>query len=386
MIACSSRVAEAHRILLIHTTDPAAPPGGRAMLSRLNARLLDDLFGDRLRTFRLPVRAGRWRGAIRGVVRGHVDGIDDASLGEIGERIETERIDTVFLDGSNLGAVAAAIKATRPDVRVITFLHNVEARFFWGAVLARRSVRSLAILVANAIAERKAVRASDVLVVLSERDSAGLGRLYGRRADAVAPMVLDDGPAISARSLPPASATRQRYVLFVGGSFYANIAGIDWFVRTVAPRIGVHVIVVGRGMDMLADRFAGNGAVTLVGDVDDLAPWYAGAMLVIAPIFDGSGMKTKVAEALMFGKHVAGTPEAFSGYAQDVIAANACCRDADAFVAALALAGASPPPAFDPAMRALYDRDHSPAAARARLARLFAADPQGPSQSGPVSA
>ena len=348
------------------------------MLSRLNARLLDDLFGDRLIAFRLPVRSGTLRGAIRG----YVDGIDNASLGEILERIETERIDTVFLDGSNLGAAAAAIQATRPDVRVITFLHNVEARFFWGAFRSRRSLRSLAILVANAIAERKAVRASDVLVVLSERDSAGLGRLYGRRADVVAPMVLDDRPAIS----PPAPAIGKRYMLFVGGSFYANIAGIDWFVRTVAPRIGVHVIVVGRGMEVLAERFAGNDAVTLVGDVDDLAPWYASAMLVIAPIFDGSGMKTKVAEALMFGKHIVGTPEAFSGYAQDVIAANACCSDADAFVAALALAGASPPPAFDPAMRALYDRDHSPAAARARLARLFAADPQDLSASGPVSA
>lgn len=378
MIACSSRVADAPRILLIHTTDPAAPPGGRAMLSRLNARLLGDLFGDRLIAFRLPVRSGTLRGAIRG----YVDGIDDASLGEIVERIDADQIDTVVLDGSNLGAAAAAIKATRPDVRVITFLHNVEARFFWGAFRARRSLRSLAILMANAIAERKAVRDSDVLVVLSERDSAGLRRLYGRSADAVAPMVLDDRPAIS----PPASAIGKRYVLFVGGSFYANIAGIDWFVRIVAPRIGVHVIVVGRGMDVLADRFAGNGAVTLVGDVDDLAPWYAGALLVIAPIFDGSGMKTKVAEALMFGKHIVGTPEAFSGYAQDVIAANACCSDADAFVAALALAGASPPPAFDPAMRALYDRDHSPAAARARLARLFATEPQDLSASGPVAA
>ena len=55
-----------------------------------------------------------------------------------------------------------------------------------------------------------------------------------------------------------------------------------------------------------------------------LAPHLAaGAALVIAPIFDGSGMKTKVAEALMHGKHVVGTPEAFSGYAADIVAAAA---------------------------------------------------------------
>jgi glycosyltransferase involved in cell wall biosynthesis len=336
------------------------------------------LFGDDLIDCRLPVRPGTPRGAIRG----HVDGIDDASLGNILGQVRTARIDTVFLDGSNLGAAAAAIKSARPDVQVVTFFHNVEARFFWGSFQARRSVRSIAVLVANYIAERKAVRASDVLVVLSERDSAGLRRLYGRGADVVAPMVLADKRAISS---PPASANGKRYVLFVGGSFYANIAGIDWFVRDVASRTGLHTMVVGRGMDLLAERFAGNDAVTLVGAVDDLAPWYAGAMLVIAPIFDGSGMKTKVAEALMFGKHVVGTPEAFSGYAPDVIATNWCCATADAFVATLALAAASPPPPFDTAMRALYERDHSPAAARARLARLFATGSQGVVQPGSAS-
>ena len=373
MIACSSRVADARRVLLIHATDPAAPPGGRAMLSRINARLLRELLGDDLVDFRLPVRPGTPRGAIRG----HVDGIDDSSLGDILDQVRTARIDTVFFDGSNLGAAASAIKTARPDVRVITFFHNVEARFFWGSLRARRSVRSIAVLIANYIAERKAVRASDVLVVLSDRDSAGLHRLYGRAADVIAPIVLDDTHPVSVPpvdDLPVSSGTR--YMLFVGGSFYANIAGIDWFVREVAPRTALHVMVVGRGMEILAERFAGNAAVTLVGGVDDLSKFYADAALVIAPIFDGSGMKTKVAEALMHGKRVAGTPEAFSGYAEDVVAANWCCGDADAVVAVIDAITATPLPPYAGALRAMYERDHSPAAARARLACTLGVAPQ----------
>lgn len=349
------------RVLLLSPVDPSGPTGGREMLSRTNLALLGELLGDRLSM----IRPARTVSGYRDAWRGYVDGVDAAFIAELLATITARGITQMFVDGSNFGAAVAAVKRAAPHVRIVTFFHNVEARFFLGSLRIRRNLKALGVLGANYVAERKAVRASDVLVCLSERDSAGLRRLYGRGADAIAPMVLQDRGAQGPIAAPPPA---RRYVLFVGGGFYANIAGIRWFARTVAPRIDMDVMVVGRGMDELANEFAAIPGVTLVGPVDDLAPWYAGAALVIAPIFDGSGMKTKVAEALMFGKHVAGTAEAFSGYAPDVVAANALCADADAFVATL---GRTAWPAWDPAMRALYERDHSPHAARARLADIL---------------
>lgn len=334
------------------------------MLSRTNLGLLQTLLGDRL----IHVRPDRQRSSYRDAWRGYVDGIDAAFIADLLATIVRHRISQLFIDGSNFGAVAAAVKRQAPQVRIITFFHNVEARFFWGAVRTRRTAKAVAVLAANYIAERQAVHASDVLVCLSTRDSAGLHRLYGRAADAIAPMVLAD---VAPRGSDGHGLSRAPYALFVGGGFYANIAGIQWFDREVAPHIPLPVQVVGRGMDELKEPFAASTTTTLVGAVDDLAPWYAGATIVIAPIFDGSGMKTKVAEALMFGKHVIGTPEAFSGYATDVVAANRCCETADAFIAAIGSALTDPPPAFDPAMRSLYERDHSPDAAGARLARIL---------------
>ena len=349
------------RVLLLSPVDPHGPPGGREMLSRTNLVLLGELLGDGLRL----IRPTRTVSGYRDAWRGYVDGVDAAFIAELLARIAADGITQLFVDGSNFGAAVAAVKRACPHVRIVTFFHNVEARFFWGSLRLRRNLKALGVLAANYVAERKAVRASDVLVCLSERDSAGLRRLYGRGADAIAPIVLQDMAASGPVAIPLAT---QGYLLFVGGGFYANIAGIRWFARAVAPRLDRDVMVVGRGMDELADAFAAIPNVTLVGAVDDLAPWYAGAALVIAPIFDGSGMKTKVAEALMFGKHVAGTTEAFSGYAPDVVAANLPCADADAFVAGV---GRANYPAWDPAMRALYERDHSPDAARARLAAVL---------------
>jgi len=352
-------------MLLVSVTDPAAPPGGRELLYRLNRAVLEDLFGPDFRLFR---PSGAQASSIGAALKGHIDGIDSASSAELCAAIAAEQVTRVFLDGSNFGMAAKAIKRRFPHVRIFTFFHNVEARFFLGAFKVRRSPRGLAVLLANYIAERAAVSWSDVRICLSARDSAGLKRLYGRSADAIAPMVLIDQRPSEPSPVPPPAG--EPFTLFVGGAFYANIEGMRWFAREVAPRIALRTVVVGRGMDVLAGELAGT-SVDLVGAVDDLAPWYLGAQFVIAPIFDGSGMKTKVAEALMFGKRVVGTPEAFSGYEPAVADSGWVCSDADAFVAAIKEAQARDLPVFDPAMRSLYQQFYSFDAARSRMAAIL---------------
>lgn len=352
------------RVLFLTANCDNVSIGGREMLGETNFGLLRELLGERLVRVRPPHRSsGYWN-----AWRGYIDGIDDPFIDQILSIIATERITQMFVDGSNFGAAIAAVKRAAPHVRISTFFHNVEARFFWGAVRANKSIRSVAVMAANYIAERKAVCSSDVLICLSARDSTGLSHLYGRGADHIAPIVVADESTPT--TVAPESIGTQ-YILFVGGAFYANIAGIRWFAREVAPRIKLAVKIVGRGMKELEDEFRDVRNITLVGAVESLAPWYAGAALIVAPIFDGSGMKTKVAEALMYGKHVAGSPEAFSGYAADIVAANVFCADADSFVAAIDAVQYSPLPAFDPLMRRFYERDHSPAAARKRLAGIL---------------
>jgi glycosyltransferase involved in cell wall biosynthesis len=164
---------------------------------------------------------------------------------------------------------------------------------------------------------------------------------------------------------------KERFALFVGGTFYANRAGIAWFVQHVVPRIGIKVCIVGRGFEALRHELEREGKVEVVGAVDHLADWYRDAQYVIAPIFDGSGMKTKVAEALMYGKKVIGTPEAFSGYEGLAERAGRVCSNADEFVQAIEAADNMVKARFDPEMRALYEKIYSLPAARARLEEIM---------------
>ncbi|MBG0792636.1 glycosyltransferase family 4 protein [Methylocystis sp. H62] len=83
--------------------------------------------------------------------------------------------------------------------------------------------------------------------------------------------------------------------------------GAAWFIKHVVPHIGIRTIIVGTGLEVLRHDGEPNAKIEVIGEVQNHAEWYLDAHLVVAPIFDGSGMKTKVVEALMFGKKVVGT-------------------------------------------------------------------------------
>ena len=352
------------QLLLVSPAGEARPAGGRAMLSHLNDAILSELVGENLVRFTLT---RTHRATPMDMVRGYLDGVNRETLLALDKLIRRQEIDHIFLDGSNLGGLAQHVRRHHPRCRITTFFHNVETRFFLGALRSRPSPHALAILAAHYRAERAAVQASDGLICLSERDSRMLRRIHGRSADAIAPLaILDQKPAWTS-----ACEVDRPYALFVGGGFYGNLDGIRWFARAVAHRSPTPIMVVGRGMDGLAPELAGHPTMRLIGPVDDVAPWYCGAHVALAPILDGSGMKTKVAEALMFGKSVIGTAEAFAGYAQDVVAAGWLCRDADSFVRALDEAVRAPYPIFNPDLRTIYERHHSFTAARARMASIL---------------
>jgi glycosyltransferase involved in cell wall biosynthesis len=111
----------------------------------------------------------------------------------------------------------------------------------------------------------------------------------------------------------PAATTYD--LLIVASANPINRAGIDWFYRHVFVRHlwrhGVRLAIAGGVCGMLDIADAN---VTLLGVVDgSLAPVYRSAAVVVAPIFEGSGLSIKTVEALAMGKAVVGTPAAARG-------------------------------------------------------------------------
>lgn len=361
------------RVMLVTNKLQPSPKGGRALLCNLNHHALRAIFGAGLHVFELPTTRARGLAGLLNIFRLHIDGLDKPVTDAILRVIQEQACGEVFIDGSNLGALATAIKRRFPHVRVTTFFHNVEARFFLGALRLRKSLRAAGVLWVNYLAERQAVRWSDRRICLSERDSRLLGRLYGKGATHVSAMALVD--RMPAELEADRIADDEAFALFVGGTFYANVQGIEWYVKNVAPVADIKVLVVGRGFESLRQGLERPGKLEVVGEVDDVSVWYRRARFVIAPIFDGSGMKTKVAEALMYGKRVVGTPEAFSGYESILPRAGWLCESAGDFANSMAVAKEVCTPGCDPDLRRLYVENYSLPAAERRLRSIMESQP-----------
>ena len=357
------------RLMFVTPRRAEGAVGGREQLSALHESSLTALLGSALTVRKLDPAPPQGVLGILDASHGRIDGVTEASERAVVDEVIASSVDTLWLDGTNLGRLAAAVKRAAPAIRVISFAHNVEARFFLGRLRHRPGPRTLAVLIANLAAERLAVRSSDLILALNARDSALFKRVFGRAATHLLPMAIDD-------SGPPPRTAREPGggLLFVGGAFYANLAGIRWFAAKVAPRLAVRTTVVGGGFESYKAELEACGKIDVAGGVANLTPFYAAACAVIAPIFDGSGMKTKVAEALMYGKPVIGTREAFSGYEPIASRAGWLADSADAWVRAVSYMAADPRPAFDPALREIYERLYSPAALSTKIFTILDMD------------
>lgn len=340
--------------------------GGREQLSALLMNGLRLVTDDQLEVYRLS-RPDKSISVVERFI-GRIDGITSSVEKNLVRRLSEVSPDCVFIDGSNLGRLARVIRNTNVKVPIVTFYHNVEARFFFDALRASPSLRALGVLVSNAIAERWATHHSDIRVMLNDRDSQQLGKVYGRQGTDLLPMVVPDFYYMGAAKME--RPLIEKYALFVGGSFYANVEGLAWYAENIASRSPIPTMVIGRGMEAHRVRLEQWGGLCVIGEVDDLAPWYAHAQIVAAPILSGSGMKTKTAEAFMHGKPIVGTPEAFVGYSLGWTDQLKVCEEPAQFLDALQNA-AKIEAGYDHSLRAHYEKYHSEKALRSRLTQLL---------------
>ena len=85
-------------------------------------------------------------------------------------------------------------------------------------------------------------------------------------------------------------------------------------------------------MDIYKHQLEISKSVKVYGEQDSLVNWYENAIVTVAPIFRGSGMKTKIAESLLFGKKVVGTKEAFMGYENFLSKIGWECNSSEEFI------------------------------------------------------
>ncbi|KAA6340150.1 hypothetical protein EZS27_011974 [termite gut metagenome] len=238
-----------------------------------------------------------------------INGISRTVEDDIYNKIIFDGIDIIFIDASLNGRLIKRIKKNL-NVKVICFFHNCEyslvlQQFLAGEILVMPRLYSCY------FGEKLACRYADKIIGLNVRDHSMIYRYYNRKVDVIIPISLKDRFVYNDCLVIKSEKKR---ILFVGSNFYPNIHGIKWFIRNVLPYIDVQLTIVGKNIHAIGIN--SSEKIEIISDSPVLDKFYLNTDIVIAPIFKGSGMKVKIAEAMMFGKPIVGTTEAFQGYQQ----------------------------------------------------------------------
>ena len=129
---------------------------------------------------------------LRWTLQGYTVGLTRSVKTEALAVMAREAPDYVFINSSNYGLLAKAIKKRYPGCKIVTFFHNVEIKYSYDVVRRLKKIGNVLSFFAFAYNEWMAIRYSDTIIALSERDSALLHKIYKRSADFLVPVTFDD--------------------------------------------------------------------------------------------------------------------------------------------------------------------------------------------------
>jgi glycosyltransferase involved in cell wall biosynthesis len=152
--------------------------------------------------------------------------------------------------------------------------------------------------------ERRTLRSSQLCVAVSELDARAMVSAGARRV-AVCPNGTDPVDAWP----PPARRVNEPLrILFVGsGSYPPYERGLAWFVREVLPLIRTRTPATLDVVGHPPERPVPAQGVSYIGPVPDVATWYERTHVAIVPVFEGSGTRLKIIEAMARGRPVVST-------------------------------------------------------------------------------
>lgn len=286
------------------------------------------------------------------ILQGYFPPIGRKDLRTVKAKLREGGYSHVFFDGSHFGTIVKAVK--RKGVKSLCFFHNceydyIEVRFGQGNSLKKRVYKHLI-----ARQEKLAAQCADCNIVFTKRDAERIRELYGVEMPAIVPLTLPD------RYRECSAQVRQgeKICLLFGPVGQANEEAFGWFVTNVSPFLHCKTRVAGKGFEAYQDKWSSD-KVEVQGYVEDVAVLYAEADCVAIPLLSGGGMKIKTAEALMFGKTIFGTDEAFVGYELEPEKAGGCCNSAEEFIEAVNRFVDGRQEAFNSYSRQIYKEKYS---------------------------
>lgn len=207
---------------------------------------------------------------------------------------------------------AQYVLGTPSHVPRIVSLHNVDSEVYAAvagtAPTREQRLRGRYLAWRMSMVERRAARAGDAVICVSEHDRRHFAQAGARRT-----LLIPNGVDPELLALPAVAAPTERVLFFGGFGWEPNVDGAKRFVREVWPLIRrerptAELRIAGtRAEERVGPAVEGVDGVRVLGFVRDLVPELACARVVVAPLWLGGGTRIKVLEALAAARPVVGT-------------------------------------------------------------------------------
>lgn len=229
---------------------------------------------------------------------------------KIKKELITKDIKYVFFDQATHGKIVKKISnlKTISFKEIFVHYHNNEEQYYHD-LLKQQGILYYSIYLAAKKNQQLSLRYATTNVFITKEDSISVGDCVGKKI--IIPITLKN----HYNAEPTNKKPEKTYALFLGAATYANIEGAKYIISKIATNCKtIDFVIAGKGMkeSLKNEKIPEN--VTIFSFIEDLKPLFENAFVFLVPLFSGSGMKVKIAEAMMYGKKVLGSQLAWWGY------------------------------------------------------------------------
>lgn len=234
--------------------------------------------------------------------------------------IKQKKIEIVILQNSRLGNISEKIKEHFPKVKIIQNFDNFEYEF------SRMFTKNMNIVVKIIEAynvkksEKKAIENMDLGIFLTEKDRKGVENFYNKKIQnyEIVPIIYDN--IFNKKK----SIEKKNQVIFTGSlDMEANIEAGLFLIenyRQIFEKIELKLILAGRNPSKKLNDKIKELKLELQIEIianptrEKMEKRLRESLIYISPVFEGSGMKTKLLEALFYGLPIIASEHTVIGY------------------------------------------------------------------------
>lgn len=230
--------------------------------------------------------------------------------------IDFSRYDYIFIEFTKLDYVLRDILKSGYKGKILVRAHNVEKDYLRISYESDKNFVNFIKHVLSGKREGYMVRHADAVLAITETDKNRLIELYGSPEEKIVICPVGVNEPKYNKSFDGKIGEKLKCLITGSLWFGPNADATAWFITNVFPQVKniCNLTVAGFKPNDTVKQLCFQQGVNLIDSPESMQPYFEQADMVLAPIFEGGGMKVKIAEAMSYGLPVVTTPHGAIGY------------------------------------------------------------------------